>query len=507
MDSSSEQDSVDEIERAVSLWRPRAVLRRTNWMYRVDSLRPLDIDHLHLLWDNVIMLREYALQFLIWGSVLSHLKVFGESDYIRGRCSDLLPIILHLSQACVSEGYCCMLDFMRIGYYPSRNRINRSIDGARFPDVQRRRLDEIGNNEAREMTGFSLNQLSCLSLHLRIPTVIRDLGSRRTFDGEEAFLHYMVYNRLGVTKLQMSLYYFGGDPRRFSYSIRAMGRYLYETFYHKISGTSMLQWLDYIDDFRFAIWQKIMQGGTIESSNNKETLVTLDIPMDSFRVFGFLDDTGFRTTAPGISARRRLGFEEDVQRAFYSGYFAAHGIKVQVITLPNGMIGSIFLGSLRVSDSGLLNMSNLNGYLVDMFHENDISLSGDYCPCLYGDGIFPVLPTILPRYSSPNSDEARINTRLSSVRQSIEHIFALHSNVFELFNHPKKFKLLHCGHESVHLIFNSFLLLNCYNCLNRSSSTFVLPSPTLEEYLPLDEVLEHHPIVTDEDLGEVYRFT
>ena len=65
MESTSEQDSVDEIERAVSLWRPRAVLRRTNWMYRVDALRPLDIDHLHLLWDNVIILREYALQFLI----------------------------------------------------------------------------------------------------------------------------------------------------------------------------------------------------------------------------------------------------------------------------------------------------------------------------------------------------------------------------------------------------------------------------------------------------------
>ena len=134
-----------------------------------------------------------------------------------------------------------MLDFMRIGYYPSQNRINRNIDGARFPDVQRRSIDEIGQSEAREMTGFSLNQLSCLILHLRIPTVIRDLESRRAFDGEEAFLHYLVYNRLGVTKLQMSLFYFGGDPRRFSYSVRAMGKFLYETFYHKISGTSMLQ--------------------------------------------------------------------------------------------------------------------------------------------------------------------------------------------------------------------------------------------------------------------------
>ena len=102
----------------------------------------------------------------------------------------------------------------------------------------------------------------------------------------------------------------------------------------------------------------------VESSNNEEHLVTLDIPLDTFRIFGFLDNTGFRTTAPDIAARRRLGFEDGVQRAFYSGYFATHGIKMQVITLPNGIIGTDFLGSLRVSDSELLNMSNLNEHFV-----------------------------------------------------------------------------------------------------------------------------------------------
>ena len=72
--------------------------------------------------------------------------------------------------------------------------------------------------------------------------MIRDSEPRRTFEGVEAFLHYLVYNRLGVPKLQMSLYYFGGDTRRFSYYIRAVeGGGEYETFYHKISGNSMSQ--------------------------------------------------------------------------------------------------------------------------------------------------------------------------------------------------------------------------------------------------------------------------
>ena len=135
MDYSSEHDSVDEIEHDVSYWRSPAVLCRTNWIYRIDALRPLDVDHLHLLWDNVVILRKYVLQFLVRGSVLSHLQVFGASDNIKHCCSNLLPIVLHISQACVSEGYCGMLDFMRIGCYPSQNRITRSVDGPQFPAV------------------------------------------------------------------------------------------------------------------------------------------------------------------------------------------------------------------------------------------------------------------------------------------------------------------------------------------------------------------------------------
>ena len=72
----------------------------------------------------------------------------------------------------------------------------------------------------------------------------------------------------------------------------------------------MRQWISNIDSFRHAIWQKIVRGGTIESSikNNQrvEPFVELEIPLDSFRIFGFLDDTGFRTSAPDIEARRTI---------------------------------------------------------------------------------------------------------------------------------------------------------------------------------------------------------
>ena len=61
MDPSSERRSTHDIDQAVCGWRPRAILRRTNWLYSVDALRSNDVDHLNLLWSNVIVQREYAM--------------------------------------------------------------------------------------------------------------------------------------------------------------------------------------------------------------------------------------------------------------------------------------------------------------------------------------------------------------------------------------------------------------------------------------------------------------
>ena len=117
-------------------------------------------------------------------------------------------------------------------------------------------------------------------------------------------------------------------------------------------------------------------GGNIDETQNQ--YFYLDIPFESFRIFGFLDDTGFRTTAPGNNTRRRMGFSDDIQRTFYSGYFGHHGLKIQALTLPNGMFGSIYVGALRVSDAGLLNMSGLDTYLSRLFSEFNMTIPEAY---------------------------------------------------------------------------------------------------------------------------------
>ena len=99
-----------------------------------------------------------------------------------------------------------------------------------------------------------------------------------------------------------------------------------------------------------------------------------------------------------------------------------------------------------------------------------------------------------------------MNRQLASVRQSIEDIFTLHHNVYCLFSIPKRFKLLVHGLECRKMVRNSFFLLDYYVCFNESPNNFNIRPPTIEEYLPLEEVMKSAPIVTNEDLGDVYNY-
>ena len=454
------------------------------------------------------MFLEQCELFVVWASVIKHVIMNATDTMCLPHLDRVYAVLIEILQLLCSEGYCYYLDFVSIAYYIPTNRSNV------FPPIIKTRIEDFTEEDALVVTGFSISQLKRLLIHFRIP---EEFCYRRkyVFTDEESFLHFLVFTRTGDTKLKLSRNYFGGDPRRFTYSVRMMNEHLYDTFYHKISGDSMRMWMPYVTDFRRAIWTKLNEGATVterdshDGENNPiRTIVNLSIPFDAFRIFGFLDDTGFRTTATANETRREYGFYDDVQRAFYSHYYSGHGLKVQAVTLPNGLFGSVFVGAWRVSDSGLLNMSGLDTYLSRLLNEFNMKLPAAFnqLPALYGDGIFPQLCSIIARYSMGNENEQRVNRRLASVRQSIEHIFALHTNLFGLFSIPKRFQLLVHGLQCRKMVLNSFFLLNCHVCFNESPNNFNIRPPTIEEYLPLDEVMKPAPIVNDEDLGEVYNY-
>ena len=168
------------------------------------------------------------------------------------------------------------------------------------------------------------------------------------------------------------------------------------------------------------------------------TWISTHFDFNSFRIYAFLDDFALRTARPS-SPLRRDGIFIEAQRAFYSGYLRAHGLKAQIVFLPIGIIGSVFITELRQNDNGVQNMSGLNNYLVDVLLVG--ILIGGLLPALYGDGIFAVLAAIVPRYVNPSTIEALINLRMSSVRVIVEHVLGDHSNFFKLFAVPRYLRL------------------------------------------------------------------
>jgi hypothetical protein len=293
---------------------------------------------------------------------------------------------------------------------------------------------------------------------------------------------------------------FGGDARDFSKMFHLIIDHLYWTFYNKISGTSLTQWIPV--DFhrcRQLIFDAVSSGAIEETETmngvvTQRTLIRHHFEFDSFRPFGFLDDFAIPTARPD-------GTDENTQRAFYSGYLRSHGLKAQVAYLPIGIIGSVFITELPQNDSGVQNMSGLNNYLVELLSGH---LVGRLFPCLYCDGIFRLLATILPRFVNPSEEQQLLNMRMSSLREIIEHVFADHRNRFHLFEVPSQLHLFNNGVKVRRMCLVSFFILNCYYCIDGTRCEYFgqIP-PTLEDYLPTDELLFPPPAV---QLGDVWDF-
>lgn len=311
----------------------------------------------------------------------------------------------------------------------------------------------------------------------------------------------------------MACHTFGGDPCRLLTMSDIMVDHLYLTFYHKISGRSLGQWIPtHLDQCR-ALIHHALSGSAIEEvqyKNGEEIdrlLILHHFDFDSFQPFGFMDDFGIPTARPGNQTQRHNNFQHDIQRAFYSGYLRRHGLKAQVVYLPIGIIGSVFITELRQNDNGVQNISGLNNYLMDLLHGIFVGHSGDnddLHPALYCNDIFAVLPTILPRFTNPTPDQHLLNLRLASLRQCIEHVFGDHWVRFKFFAVPYYLHLFNRGVKVRRLSLVSFFVLNCYYCINGTRCRYFghVP-PTLDDYLPLDEVLEPPEAI---DLGTVWDY-
>lgn len=179
-----------------------------------------------------------------------------------------------------------------------------------------------------------------------------------------------------------------------------------------------------------------------------------------------------------------------------------------MVFLPIGLIGSVYIAALRHNDTGVLNMSRLNQELFEIFTSGVPFgmgyLVGNLLPCLYCDGIFPLLATIVPRFVNPSPDQSLQNLIFASQRQCMEHVFGDHRNRFHLFSVPHRLRLFNNGVTVRRECLLSFFILNCYYCIDGTrGGYFQQIPPSLEEYLPLHEVLHPPPAV---DLGDTFNY-
>jgi hypothetical protein len=145
----------------------------------------------------------------------------------------------------------------------------------------------------------------------------------------------------------------------------------YYSFYNKKTGSSLDQWVPCSLNTCHRLIYDALSSDAIEEVEFEDGEVVdrrwilHHFDFSSFRIFGFLDDFAMPTARPGSSATRRHDYESDIQRAFYSGYLRRHGLKAQVVYLPIGIIGSVYITEIRQNDSGVLNMSGLSCRVLD----------------------------------------------------------------------------------------------------------------------------------------------
>ena len=371
--------------------------------------------------------------------------------------------------------------------------------GYLFPKINRT-LATLSHQFANDFLGFTLKQLYKLRDHLRLPEKVKVCSN--VFSGEEMMIiGLMKLISSPPIKVMAQKGILGGNRDLLNGCTEEFVDHLYETFFHKFTGSSMKMWTDKksVRKFRRMIYDKCKcSTHEIEAllDNRIENVKYLSMLFEEFLSFGFIDDTGVTTCRPGsgpesdeYGAPRKLRCLQ-IQQAFYSGYCKKHGIKFQVVVLPNGMIGCIFRGSLRHNDIGMLNKSGLIELLIELLDYVHPEL--EILPGLFGDSIYKACQVIFSRIEEPDTEEKEAyNARMNSLRQCIELLFGLLVNKFKILSDKRQFKLLNEGERAIRTASVCFFLLNCWTCFNGNQVNTIFDSeaPTIEEYLPLNEVL------------------
>lgn len=265
----SDQFAIEEEDgEAIILQGFRRTRQSTNWLHRGTALtttNQLDIRALEVHAMDLEDALHYVVGAFVTATMVARTR-FQEGATAAHRKMKSFVEFLSLSIAWII----CSIELIYLDIQDTIWCVHTALV---FTEPRLRSIDSIiDDNHCEELFGFKINELELLLEHLRIPMVFRRDGY--LFTGEEAMLIYFHYIRTATPFTRSARHVFGGDPRRFTLYIRSMVEHLYNTFYHRISGYSMVQWMPYVNQFRRAIHDKLMSGligerrddGSVEAS-------------------------------------------------------------------------------------------------------------------------------------------------------------------------------------------------------------------------------------------------
>ena len=84
-----------------------------------------------------------------------------------------------------------------------------------------------------------------------------------------------------ATKYQTMRHVYGGDWTTYGYCVNFIARYLYQNYYHRLSGQSINYWSPNIEAYHKAIWLKVC----FDEEGNQE----IPVSFDEFAVSSWID--------------------------------------------------------------------------------------------------------------------------------------------------------------------------------------------------------------------------
>jgi len=189
---------------------------------------------------------------------------------------------------------------------------------------------------------------------------------------------------------------------------------------------------------------------------------------------------------PSHRAAKKRGYDykDDIQRVFYNGHYAAHGLKMSHHIWADGIV-QVNVGSISEADQKLMDRTSLDSVLR-YIGENRIAC-GAIAPTCYTDPAYTATDQIHRKHKGAiTAEEKEDNCNMIRPRSAAEDTFKDFVNLFPYFDDRKKHMILTNGRATyADEIIVATVFYNLHTCFysNQGAGLYYCAPPSALEYM------------------------